>query len=147
VPVPQSTGGSRRYASYPGLARTWRSLLQRVSLLSMKRIAYAGETLVTSDDVADALTELASALGTAQKSETVEIPVFEEDGSYEMASLVIGPASELVAVPVGEPGTEPDTKAAVAELRKLQETLARRHRDLGPGADVPDADPTWMNQI
>jgi hypothetical protein len=113
----------------------------------MKKITYAGETLVTSDDVADALTELASALGTAQKSETVEIPVFEEDGASELASLVIGPASELVAVPIKAPATEPDTTATVAELRKMKETLARRYRDLGPGADVPDSDPTWMNQI
>jgi hypothetical protein len=113
----------------------------------MKRITYAGETLVTSDEVADALTELASTLGTAQKSETVEIPVFDDDGSFEMASLVIGPASELVAVPVETPPMEPDTAATVAELRQMKDTVALRHRDLGPGADVPDRDPTWQSQI
>jgi hypothetical protein len=113
----------------------------------MKRITYAGETLVTSDEVADALTVLASALGTAQKSATVEIPVFDEDGSSEIASLVIGPASELVAVPLKSPGTDPETTATVAKLHEMKETLARRYRDLGPGKDVPDSDPTWLNQL
>lgn len=58
----------------------------------MKRINYAGDSLVTSSAVADALLEFATHVGS---SVTVQIPVLEESGKIAPHTLLIGPASQL----------------------------------------------------
>jgi len=64
----------------------------------MKLIHYAGETLLTGDAIADAVLAYASSLASREESATIVIPVRLEDGSIAEANLLIGPASQLVAV-------------------------------------------------
>ena len=47
----------------------------------MKRIAYAGTTLVTSDAVADQLLTFIVELSQAQRGASVTIPVLESNGT------------------------------------------------------------------
>jgi hypothetical protein len=65
----------------------------------MKLIHYAGETLLTGDAIADAVLRYASALASREESATLVIPVRLPSGSIADANLLIGPASQLVAVP------------------------------------------------
>jgi hypothetical protein len=65
----------------------------------MKAIHYAGETLLTGDAIADALVLYAGALARRETAATVEIPVRFADGSVNSASVLLGPASQIVAIP------------------------------------------------
>jgi hypothetical protein len=83
----------------------------------MKTIHYAGGEVLTSDDVADAVVDYAAALAKAGSSAELTIPVLLSDGSTSEASMLLGPASQLVAQP--EPGTDVDLddKALLIDVR------------------------------
>ena len=66
----------------------------------MKILTYAGAELMTGDDIADAVLEYCVALAEVATAETIEIPVLKVDGSRGVASLLVGPASQIVAAPV-----------------------------------------------
>jgi hypothetical protein len=87
----------------------------------MKLIHYAGETLLTGDDIADAVLRYASALASRDESATVAIPVRLSSGAIADANLLVGPASQLVAVP---------QESALEEIIDL-ELLARIEREVG----------------
>jgi hypothetical protein len=91
----------------------------------MKRVSYAGETFLTTDPVADALANLTAALGSVQQAEVVEVPAVDADGESHAVRLVVGPASQMSAVPVEFPYPDPDHSDAVARLeaqvRKLEQ--------------------------
>jgi hypothetical protein len=63
----------------------------------MDRIHYAGDSVVTGSAIARAVLEYAKALAKAKLSETVEIPTRAPDGSLSRSTLLIGPASQLIA--------------------------------------------------
>lgn len=65
----------------------------------MKAIHYAGETVLTGDAIADALVLYAGALARRETAATVDIPVRSPDGSVNTASVLLGPASQIVALP------------------------------------------------
>lgn len=58
----------------------------------MKRINFAGVSLVTGNNVAAALLRFATQLRAAV---AVEIPVLQDNGSVAVHSLLIGPSSQL----------------------------------------------------
>ena len=66
----------------------------------MEKIHYAGETLITGTAIAQALLTYASALASASDSDTVYIPVYDENGQVRNAEFLVGPASQLVAVEI-----------------------------------------------
>jgi hypothetical protein len=65
----------------------------------MKLIHYAGDELVTGDSIADAVLRYAAALAETEGSLALDIPVQFPDGRVAAATMLIGPASQLVAVP------------------------------------------------
>lgn len=65
----------------------------------MKAIHYAAEKVVTGDAIANALVQYAAALARRETAATVEIPVRYPDGSEHVVSILLGPASQIVAVP------------------------------------------------
>ena len=65
----------------------------------MKRIRYAGESVVTGDAIASLVVYYSEALAKADTAGTVEIPVLLGDGSVGAATLLVGPASQLIMVP------------------------------------------------
>lgn len=64
----------------------------------MKLIHYAGDELITGDAIADAVLDYAAALARTEGSVTLQIPVRLPDGRQSEAKLLIGPASQLVAL-------------------------------------------------
>jgi len=98
----------------------------------MKTIIYAGAQLMTGNDIAAAVLEFCTALAEDATAETVEIPVLSADGSRKNATLVIGPASQMVAEDVDTGFDELVDADVVSEL-------ARRTRAHRPVAASPPA--------
>ncbi|SDG62781.1 hypothetical protein [Microbacterium sp. 77mftsu3.1] len=84
----------------------------------MRCITYAGETVVTTDDVAEALITLTAAVAELGRADAVTIPiVFEKNHEIGEASLVIGVGNDVLSVATEWEGTEPDFSFAAAQLR------------------------------
>jgi len=92
----------------------------------MDQIFYAGETLTTGTEIAAALLEYAQALAGAEKSDTVDIPIRSDDGTIGRATLVIGPASQLVAIAAADDIAELEDADVVATLRQRAAALGTR---------------------
>lgn len=82
----------------------------------MKTIHYAGGTVLTNDDIADAVVDYAAALAKRETSAELTIPAILEDGSRSEASLLLGPASQIVAKPAVDPVGELVDAALVDEI-------------------------------
>lgn len=84
----------------------------------MKTITYAGDSLVTGDEIAHAVMEYARVLANLGRADTVDIPARGDDGHTVMTTMLIGPASQIVA---GQSdGTEDELRDddVVAELKR-----------------------------
>ena len=71
----------------------------------MMTLHYTGGSVVMADDVAEAVLRYARELAVTQASDVLIVPVVGEDGQMASAEFLIGPASQLLAVPAGEPRT------------------------------------------
>lgn len=85
---------------------------------------YAGAELVTGDAIADAIMEYSAALADDATAETVDIPVIEKDGSRGVATILVGPASQIVARSIDTDGDELVDPEALERIR--QRTFAHR---------------------
>jgi hypothetical protein len=102
----------------------------------MKRITYAGETVLTSDDVATVLVELTAALARRGLSEAVVIPIVSASGRGDQsAELVVGQGNDVLAVPDEGDRDEPDFSAGVAVLREKIAAVTPRRSVAQPSAD------------
>ncbi len=100
----------------------------------MKSVSYAGLTFATADVIADALLQLAAALGQNERAETIDIPVVEESGRLSSVQLVVGPASQFISRPVESPFDDPQDQEILDTLN-----LRIRRLDLPRAAAVePD---------
>ncbi|TXN29903.1 hypothetical protein [Lacisediminihabitans profunda] len=61
----------------------------------MKRINYAGGSIVTGNAVAAALLDHATQIASNANSSTVDIPVLEDDGSTSIHTLLVGPTTQF----------------------------------------------------
>lgn len=61
---------------------------------------YTGGSVVMADDVAESLIQYARALAGTQASDVLYVPVVTEQGALTTAEFLIGPASQLLAVPL-----------------------------------------------
>lgn len=86
----------------------------------MKSIHYAGEELVTGDALADAIVQYAEALAQHETSASIDAPVVTESGDVVQASFLLGPASQIVAVPVKSSFPDP------IDLEIVERILAAR---------------------
>ncbi len=83
----------------------------------MRCVTYAGETVMTTDDVAASLVELTAAVAKEGQSDAVSIPIVTEAGTVAQAELVIGVGNDVLSAPVDWDGEQPDFRAAAEELR------------------------------
>lgn len=90
----------------------------------MERIYYAGTSIVTGDELAEALLGYAQALAANRSSASVELPVLLPDGNTGSARIVLGSASEIVAV------AEPAGPVDIVDAPLVQRLLALT-RELG----------------
>lgn len=72
----------------------------------MKQVTYAGTTFTTGTAIADALLGLVEALGANGASASVHLPALGDDGEIRDVDIVVGPASEVVAMTV--PSAQPE---------------------------------------
>ena len=100
----------------------------------MRRLYYAGGTVLVGDRTCKAVLRYARALAEAQQSDLVTFPIATEGGGVEQAHFLIGPASQLFSVPV-------DNSADAPLDREVIEHLERRTRDLHPAA------PAWDDEL
>jgi hypothetical protein len=98
----------------------------------MKTITYAGESFVTGDEIALAVLEYARALARSGTADTVDIPVRNAAGDVVVATLLIGPASQIVAEDGEDSGDELRDDEVVAELSR------RTRATESPAAAVED---------
>ncbi|WP_336660331.1 hypothetical protein [Leucobacter sp. USHLN153] len=85
----------------------------------MRSITYAGETVTTTDDVAEALVALTAAIARTGRAEAVKIPIVTGDHqNVGTAELVIGIGNDVLSVPAAWDGNEePDFSEQAQELR------------------------------
>ncbi|KJL43196.1 hypothetical protein [Microbacterium trichothecenolyticum] len=107
----------------------------------MKRVTYAGSEFVTGNDIAAALLGCGQALAEAGEAEAVTVPTREPDGSVGEVTVLIGPASQMVAHDADSDDELVD-EAAVARLKSIQ-------RRLRPVAviDLPASHDDWDDEI
>lgn len=84
----------------------------------MRCITYAGETVVTTDDIAEALITLTAAVANHGASEVLTIPIIDED-THQVgdAKLVVGIGNDVLSAPIEWPHDVPDFSDAAAALR------------------------------
>ena len=85
----------------------------------MRKIAYAGATFYTGDEIALALLDYAAALGRAGVSAMASFPARTTTGLLARLDVVFGAFSQLVSEPVDLLGPEIVDRAAVARLTEL----------------------------
>jgi hypothetical protein len=93
----------------------------------MQRIYYTNDTLVTGTEIARALLEYAAALARSDSAQTVSIPVRRPDGTSARATLLVGPASQLIAEDVQDDedlGEELRDDVLVARIKAMTAELA-----------------------
>lgn len=83
----------------------------------MRCVTYAGETVITTDDVASSLVELTAAVAKEGQAEAVSIPIVTDEQKVAQAELVIGVGNDVLSAPVEWDGEEPDFSHAAGELR------------------------------
>ncbi|MBM7476882.1 hypothetical protein [Curtobacterium herbarum] len=59
----------------------------------MKDIHYAGRAIRTTDGAADAVIRYAAVLGGNGKTDTIDVPTFDDEGRPAVETLLLGPAS------------------------------------------------------
>lgn len=82
----------------------------------MKLVSYAGQQLVTTDDVAEALVVLAAEVANEGGSQAVQIPIVV-DGESDVAELVVGLGNDVLVGPHASTGADPDFAEHAARLR------------------------------
>lgn len=111
----------------------------------MKRVIYAGSEFLTGDDITSALLNCSQALAEAGEAETVSVPVVEPDGAIGTVTVLIGPASQIVAKDVHIEADELEDGPAVARLN----AITRRHHPVavvdGDGQVAPQ--PDWDTEL
>ncbi len=91
----------------------------------MRRIRYAGDSVVTGDDIASMVIEYSEALAKANTAASIEIPVRLGTGGIGMATLLVGPASQLISSTEDLPHEEIEDPELVADLQRKTVNLRR----------------------
>lgn len=83
----------------------------------MRCVTYAGETVITTDDVAASLVELTAAVAKEGQAEAISIPIVTQANTVAQAELVIGVGNDVLSSPLDWDDEEPDFRAAAEDLR------------------------------
>ena len=102
----------------------------------MRKLYYAGGSVIVSDQVCKAILRYARALAKADTADLVVFPGFTDDNRQGIAHVLIGPSSQLLSVPTQELDMELDDA-------RMVEILEARTKNLDParpewGKDVVD---------
>ncbi len=107
----------------------------------MKSITYAGDTFTTGDAIAAAVMEYGKILADAGTADTVTLPIITADGAESHATLLLGPASQMVAESAPDATDELRDDELVARLNgRIRGFIAA-----DSALDDPDM-PTWVDE-
>nr|WP_315268280.1 hypothetical protein [Microbacterium lemovicicum] len=95
----------------------------------MKHLTYAEKSLITGDEIADALVEYAAMLSQQGSAEAVEVSAYGSDSSNVTATLLLGAGAPIMAESATSDLPEPDNS----------ELLARIRREIGLHENPPEA--------
>lgn len=100
----------------------------------MKRVYYSSGSVLTGDRLADDVIDYATALARHAQADHVMIPVMLDDGSPSAANMLLGPASELVAVGEANDADDPvdDATAEYMERRVRELSIPRPNATAAP---------------
>jgi hypothetical protein len=90
----------------------------------MKRVHHVGGSLLTGDDIADALIDLAREAAERGTVLAVEIPVHDQHGRGTRAQVLVGPGMQLVSIGAGHDDAEIVEPETVRMLRSRAENTA-----------------------
>jgi hypothetical protein len=90
----------------------------------MKRVFYAGGSVLIGDRMADAVVRYAGALAMRDGSDLIDIPISLDDGKTTRAQLLIGPASQLVVIPEAGVPEGPEDEATIEDLTRRARLLS-----------------------
>jgi len=110
----------------------------------MKRLRYAGGSILLGDAVAHAILGYGRDLALAHASDTVMIAGRNEEGGRSEGEMLLGPASQLFADTAEGPEALPGDEEAVADIeqrRHLLHTHPVRMEDQHSGED-----PDWFSE-
>lgn len=102
----------------------------------MRRVYYSSGSILTGDDIAQAVLEFAEALAKDGRADIIEIPVVLGSGNQGTATLLVGPSSQLVSVTEESELTPPVDELLVADLR-MRANRVGTHRP-GPQPEYAD---------
>lgn len=111
----------------------------------MKRLSYSDEFLVTDDEVAELVLEYAAALARTADSDVVHIPVVDSAGRETVAALVLGPASEIVALHEEREPVELDVRSTLESLQG-RITAHAVPRIVATVEEAPEMSPTYSDE-
>jgi hypothetical protein len=100
----------------------------------MRKLYYAGGSVIISDQVCKAILRYARALAKAETADLVVFPAFTDDNRRGMAHILIGPASQILSSPTEDIGIDLDDAQFV-------ELLEARTFKLDPNR------PDWNNDV
>ena len=89
----------------------------------MMRLEYAGGTMITGDEIADAVVRYAAALAIAETAVAVDVPGITSEGVSGTFQMLLAPASQILVEPTDEGGELRDDEfvaALDAEIELLQ---------------------------
>jgi hypothetical protein len=105
----------------------------------MKRIHYAGGSLLTGDDIADALVRLAEALALNNRAAEIHAPALTDRHTVTDVTLLMGPASQMLAEAEPYDGDELEDRSFVEEMEaRVRELAPQRAGFVQNGTDGLD---------
>ena len=97
---------------------------------------YTGGSVVMADDVCEALIQYARVLAATQASDVLVVPVIDDDGHQVTAEFLVGPASQLLAVPIIGAAERGRDQAVIDEIESRTRLLASPVAVPRPAADA-----------
>lgn len=85
---------------------------------TVKRILYASAGFLTDDAIAEALMAYASTLAIVNSSDVVECEGVDDDGTVRTIQLLIGPASQIMAMHTDDEPVDMRVEEIVGELQR-----------------------------
>ncbi|WP_345479754.1 hypothetical protein [Amnibacterium soli] len=83
----------------------------------MQRIWYANSWFSTDDQIADALMEYASVLAVLDSSDVVLLPALDTEGTRRQVRMIVGPASQILAMDSDDETIDLQSENTVEDLR------------------------------
>lgn len=102
-------------------------------------VHYTGGTVLMADDVCEALIQYARVLAASQASDVLMVPVVDEEGDLQTAEFLVGPASQLLAVPVAGAEESGRDQVVIDDIERRTRLLDSPVAVSRPATDEPSS--------